>query len=168
MRRRRPETAKTKPPMVLMNTEVYGQLSVWMQIVLWGGVIVSFPYTLIQLWKFVAPGLYRHEKRAFLPYLVATPVFFLLGATLVALANEKGFTHLPTYSLGYREAAPRFCEMRYVDAMVRRDRAGWGARGRRTSHRPRGEVHRRTRAAGTPLHGEIRVAAWERIVLLVR
>jgi sec-independent protein translocase protein TatC len=56
-------TLATKPPMKLMNTEVYGQLSVWMQIVLWGGVIVSFPYTLIQVWKFVQPGLKEKERK---------------------------------------------------------------------------------------------------------
>ncbi len=56
-------TTHTKPPMKLLNTEVYGQLSVWMQIVLWGGVIVSFPYTLVQIWKFVAPGLKEKEKK---------------------------------------------------------------------------------------------------------
>jgi asparagine synthase (glutamine-hydrolysing) len=43
------------------------------------------------------------------------------SATLVALAHQGGKPKLPTYSLGYRDAAPRFCEMRYVDAMVRRD-----------------------------------------------
>ncbi|HET6401454.1 MAG TPA: twin-arginine translocase subunit TatC [Candidatus Kapabacteria bacterium] len=56
-------TTQTNPPMKLLNTEVYGQLSVWMQIVLWGGVIVSFPYTLTQIWKFVAPGLKAKEKK---------------------------------------------------------------------------------------------------------
>ena len=55
-------TMQTKPPMKLLNTEVYGQLSVWMQIVLWGGVIVSFPYTLMQIWKFVEPGLSRRKR----------------------------------------------------------------------------------------------------------
>ena len=56
-------TMHTKPPMKLLNTEVYGQLSVWMQIVLWGGVIVSFPYTIMQIWKFVAPGLKDKERK---------------------------------------------------------------------------------------------------------
>ncbi len=54
-------TTHTNPPMKLLNTEVYGQLSVWMEIVLWGGVIVSFPYTLAQIWKFIAPGLKAKE-----------------------------------------------------------------------------------------------------------
>lgn len=39
-----------------------------------------FPYLAIQIWKFVAPGLYRHERAAFFPFLVATPVLFLAGA----------------------------------------------------------------------------------------
>ncbi len=56
-------TMQTKPPMKLLNTEVYGQLSVWMSIVLWGGVIISFPYTLVQIWKFVAPGLKGKERK---------------------------------------------------------------------------------------------------------
>ena len=44
------------------------------------------------------------------------------SSTLVALANRIGAAKLPTFSLGYRDAAPRFCEMRYVDAMTQRDR----------------------------------------------
>lgn len=44
-----------------------------------GGFIVAFPVIGYQLWRFVAPGLYRSEKRAFLPFIVASPVLFLLG-----------------------------------------------------------------------------------------
>lgn len=44
---------------------------------------VSFPIISIQLWKFIAPALYRNEKRAFLPFLLATPVLFVLGASMV-------------------------------------------------------------------------------------
>ena len=44
---------------------------------------VSFPIISIQIWKFMAPALYRNEKRAFLPFLIATPVLFLLGAAVV-------------------------------------------------------------------------------------
>ena len=44
---------------------------------------VSFPIISIQLWKFIAPALYRNEKRAFLPFLLATPVLFILGASMV-------------------------------------------------------------------------------------
>ncbi|MBL9051248.1 MAG: twin-arginine translocase subunit TatC, partial [Tabrizicola sp.] len=44
------------------------------------GLMVSFPVIAYQLWRFVAPGLYRNEKQAFLPFLIASPVLFLLGA----------------------------------------------------------------------------------------
>ncbi|MDK3016225.1 twin-arginine translocase subunit TatC [Pseudodonghicola flavimaris] len=45
-----------------------------------GGLILSFPYIAYQMWRFVAPGLYKSEKGAFLPFLVASPFMFLLGA----------------------------------------------------------------------------------------
>jgi sec-independent protein translocase protein TatC len=48
-----------------------------------GGLFLSFPVIATQIYKFVAPGLYRNEKDAFLPYLIATPVFFFLGALVV-------------------------------------------------------------------------------------
>tara|TARA_B100000927_G_scaffold142648_1_gene115043 strand:+ start:250 stop:1083 length:834 start_codon:yes stop_codon:yes gene_type:complete len=51
------------------------------RISLFGGFILSFPYISLQMWKFVAPGLYKDEKRAFLPFLIASPVLFLLGAS---------------------------------------------------------------------------------------
>ncbi|TBW37995.1 twin-arginine translocase subunit TatC [Siculibacillus lacustris] len=53
------------------------------KVAFYGAICIAFPMIAVQIYKFVAPGLYRHEKKAFLPYLVATPVFFALGATLV-------------------------------------------------------------------------------------
>jgi sec-independent protein translocase protein TatC len=46
-------------------------------------LFISFPIIANQLWKFVAPGLYRNEKRAFLPYLIATPILFFIGGAIV-------------------------------------------------------------------------------------
>ena len=46
-----------------------------------GGLFLAFPYIAYQMWRFVAPGLYKNEKGAFLPFLVASPVMFLLGAS---------------------------------------------------------------------------------------
>ncbi len=46
-----------------------------------GGFILAFPYIGMQMWRFVAPGLYRTEKNAFLPFMVASPFMFLLGAS---------------------------------------------------------------------------------------
>lgn len=50
------------------------------RISLLGGLMLSFPYIASQMWRFVAPGLYKNEKSAFLPFLIASPAMFLLGA----------------------------------------------------------------------------------------
>ena len=54
--------------------------TVALRISFFGGFILAFPIIAYQLWRFVAPGLYRSEKRAFLPFLVASPVMFAIGA----------------------------------------------------------------------------------------
>ncbi len=54
-----------------------------LKLAMFGAAFISFPVIASQIYMFVAPGLYRHERRAFLPYLVATPIFFSLGATVV-------------------------------------------------------------------------------------
>ena len=51
-----------------------------MKISMWGGFVMAFPVITFQLWRFVAPGLYRNEKNAFLPFLIASPVLFMAGA----------------------------------------------------------------------------------------
>ncbi|MDD9709543.1 twin-arginine translocase subunit TatC [Seohaeicola sp. SP36] len=51
-----------------------------------GGLMLSFPYIGFQLWRFVAPGLYKSEKGAFLPFLVASPFMFFLGAAFAYYA----------------------------------------------------------------------------------
>jgi len=51
-----------------------------------GGLILSFPYISYQLWRFVAPGLYKNEKSAFLPFLLASPIMFFLGASFAFYA----------------------------------------------------------------------------------
>ncbi|MAU96789.1 MAG: twin-arginine translocase subunit TatC [Fulvimarina sp.] len=53
------------------------------KIAAFGGLFLAFPVIATQIYRFVAPGLYRNERGAFLPYLVATPGLFLLGASLV-------------------------------------------------------------------------------------
>ncbi|MCX7315208.1 MAG: twin-arginine translocase subunit TatC [Hyphomicrobiales bacterium] len=50
---------------------------------MFGAAFISFPVVASQIYMFVAPGLYRHERGAFLPYLVATPIFFFLGSMVV-------------------------------------------------------------------------------------
>ena len=54
-----------------------------LKIATFGGLFLAFPLIAMQIYKFVAPGLYRHERAAFRPYLVATPALFVLGASVV-------------------------------------------------------------------------------------
>jgi sec-independent protein translocase protein TatC len=73
-----------------------------LKLALFGAGFISFPLVAMQIYKFVAPGLYRHERNAFRPYLIATPVFFVLGAMLVYFVV---FPMLIRFSLGMQQAA---------------------------------------------------------------
>lgn len=55
----------------------------YLKISFFAGVFLTFPIVASQVWKFLAPGLYKNEKRAFLPFLIATPVLFFAGGALV-------------------------------------------------------------------------------------
>ena len=52
-----------------------------LKIAMWSGFLMAFPFIAYQLWRFVAPGMYRSEKSAFLPFLIASPVMFIIGAS---------------------------------------------------------------------------------------
>src|SRR5215218_6013964 len=54
-----------------------------LKLAMFGAAFISFPVIATQIYMFVAPGLYRNERSAFLPYLVATPIFFFLGSLVV-------------------------------------------------------------------------------------
>jgi sec-independent protein translocase protein TatC len=54
-----------------------------LKLAMFGAAFLSFPIVAGQIYMFVAPGLYKHERKAFLPYLIATPIFFTLGAMVV-------------------------------------------------------------------------------------
>jgi len=73
------------------------------------GLAVSFPVIAHQLWRFVAPGLYKNEKSAFLPFLIASPVLFLLGA---AFAHFVVVPLAMQFFLGFSDAAS------YLSAML--------------------------------------------------
>ncbi|HVY59002.1 MAG TPA: twin-arginine translocase subunit TatC [Xanthobacteraceae bacterium] len=73
-----------------------------LKLAMFGAAFLSFPVVAGQIYMFVAPGLYKQERQAFLPYLVATPIFFLLGSLLVY------FVVLPMlvrFSIGMQQAA---------------------------------------------------------------
>jgi sec-independent protein translocase protein TatC len=72
-----------------------------LKLALFGAAFISFPIVAAQIYKFVAPGLYRHERNAFRPYLIATPIFFGLGAMLVYFVV---FPMLIRFSLGMQQA----------------------------------------------------------------
>jgi sec-independent protein translocase protein TatC len=55
----------------------------YIKVAFWAGAFITFPFIATQAWMFIAPGLYRHEKNAFLPFLVATPVLFFAGGAFV-------------------------------------------------------------------------------------
>jgi sec-independent protein translocase protein TatC len=67
----------------LISIKLLGVFLVKLKIALFGGMFFAFPLIATQLYKFMAPGLYKHERQALAPYLVATPVFFIMGAALV-------------------------------------------------------------------------------------
>ena len=66
----------------LIYTKLYEAFFVELKVALFAAFFVSFPIIANQLWAFVAPGLYAKEKKAFLPFLLATPVLFIAGASL--------------------------------------------------------------------------------------
>ncbi len=66
----------------LIYTQLYEAFFTRIKVAFFGGAFMAFPVIAAQLWLFVAPGLYRSEKKALLPFLAATPVLFFLGASL--------------------------------------------------------------------------------------
>ncbi|HXL99692.1 MAG TPA: twin-arginine translocase subunit TatC [Rhizomicrobium sp.] len=67
----------------LIYTALYETFFTYVKVGMFAGLCLAFPIIAGQIWLFVAPGLYRNERRAFLPFLLATPVLFLIGAAFV-------------------------------------------------------------------------------------
>jgi sec-independent protein translocase protein TatC len=67
----------------LIFTALHEAFLTYIKVAFFAAFFISSPFFLIQLWKFIAPGLYKNEKRALLPYLVATPILFILGSFIV-------------------------------------------------------------------------------------
>jgi sec-independent protein translocase protein TatC len=66
----------------VIYTQLFEAFFVQIKVAFFSAMMLSFPVIANQLWQFVAPGLYRKEKRALLPFLLATPVLFLMGASM--------------------------------------------------------------------------------------
>ncbi len=67
----------------MIYTALYETFFTYIKVAAFGALCISFPIIASQIWMFVAPGLYRNERRAFLPFLFATPILFFSGAALV-------------------------------------------------------------------------------------
>lgn len=72
-----------QPNRRIIFTALHEQFFTQIRIAFFTAAFFAFPVVAVQLWMFVAPGLYKNEKRAFLPFLIATPVLFFLGAALL-------------------------------------------------------------------------------------
>ena len=67
----------------LIFTALHETFLTYLKVAFFAAIFIGSPIVLTQIWKFIAPGLYKNEKKALLPYLVATPTLFLLGGMLV-------------------------------------------------------------------------------------
>ena len=67
----------------MIFTALHETFITYLKVAFFTAMFVTSPVILIQIWKFVAPGLYKNEKKALLPYLIATPTLFLLGGMIV-------------------------------------------------------------------------------------
>lgn len=77
------EAGKPQIDMEIIATQPLETFFVKLKIALFGGIVIGFPIMAYQLYRFVAPGLYKNEKGAFLPYLIMSPVLFIAGASMV-------------------------------------------------------------------------------------
>jgi len=77
------QALKGQPNDHLIYTALYETFFTYAKVGAFGGVCLAFPIIAGQIWLFVAPGLYKHERNAFLPFLLATPFMFILGAAFV-------------------------------------------------------------------------------------
>ncbi len=82
--------------------DIHGIFFVHISLAIFGGFCVAFPFIAFQLWRFVAPGLYKSEQSAFLPFLIASPVLFILGASFAYFA---AMPLAMEFFIGYEQAA---------------------------------------------------------------
>ncbi len=86
----------------LVYTKLYEAFFVEIKVAAFAALCLAFPIIANQLWAFVAPGLYRREKNAFLPFLIATPVLFTMGASLAYFVVMPVAFH---FFLGFQTSA---------------------------------------------------------------
>ena len=67
----------------LIFTALHETFITYLKLSFFAAIFLGSPIILVQIWKFIAPGLYKNEKKALLPYLIATPILFLMGGMLI-------------------------------------------------------------------------------------
>lgn len=82
----------------IIYTDIFEAFFVELKVALFAALMIAFPVMATQLWRFIAPGLYSQEKRAFLPFLLMTPILFTAGA---AMAYYVAMPIALSYLLGY-------------------------------------------------------------------
>jgi len=87
----------------LIYTALYEAFFTYIKVAIFAAAFVSFPVIATQLWLFIAPGLYKKEKRAMLPFLVVTPILFFAGG---ALAYYVIFPTAWKFLLSFQDTAP--------------------------------------------------------------
>ncbi len=102
----------------LVLTKVTGAFTLYMQVALYAGIALALPFLLYQIWAFVAPGLYQHEKRFVLPVILMGSIFFVLGA---AFGYKIAFPAAANYLLGLQVAGnfrPMITADDYFDLII--------------------------------------------------
>ncbi|MBF0139360.1 MAG: twin-arginine translocase subunit TatC [Magnetococcales bacterium] len=101
----------------MIFTGLHEAFFTYMKVSFYAGLFLAMPVILWQLWIFVAPGLYRNEKKVFLPFLVMTPVLFFFGATLAyAFVFPLVFKYFLSFSTPSIESLPSVRE--YLDLVL--------------------------------------------------
>ncbi|HWA30784.1 MAG TPA: twin-arginine translocase subunit TatC [Rhizomicrobium sp.] len=93
------EALKGQPNDHLIYTALYETFFTYVKVGMFGGICLAFPFIAAQLWLFIAPGLYRNERRAFYPFLIASPILFVTGGAFVFFIMLPYAIH---FFLGYQ------------------------------------------------------------------
>lgn len=100
---------------VLQSTDPLAPFGVRVRVSTYGGIILALPVLLWQLWRFITPGLHRHEKRYAVPFVLSSLVLFGIGASLAYLTYEKALEFLVTWG---GDVAPNFNIDRYISLLL--------------------------------------------------
>src|ERR1700761_2187205 len=96
------QALKGQPNDHLIYTALYETFFTYVKVGMFGGLCLAFPFVAAQIYLFIAPGLYKNERRAFLPFLIASPLLFIIGGAFVFFVMLPFAIH---FFLGYQSAS---------------------------------------------------------------